>query len=251
MTYTQIEEPTSKLLKAISNVMKAVSYLKKDDTVGSGSYSYKGISDEKVKETLRVSMIENGLIIVPEVIDQKSSTERWEENNKTKQQIFTDCVVTFRIYHVSGASITGQSFGHGIDNQDKGPGKAMTYAMKYFMLNTFMIPTGDDPDKIHSNDTPVPAAKKTNVKSEYEPPVEVTLPKFPTALEIDSMLFGGSGILSNDAMSGGAVTNWLNHGGALLYGCYIYTVKADKFSYFKLDEWQVKKIAKDVKFKHG
>ena len=34
--------------------------------------------------------------------------------------------------------------------QDKGVGKAMTYAYKYMILRTFAIPTGEDPDKISS-----------------------------------------------------------------------------------------------------
>ena len=42
------------------------------------------------------------------------------------------------------------SSGTGVDTQDKGVGKAMTYAYKYLLLRTFAIPTGEDPDKISS-----------------------------------------------------------------------------------------------------
>jgi hypothetical protein len=39
------------------------------------------------------------------------------------------------------------SFGYGIDDQDKGAGKAMSYAVKYALLKTLGLETGDDPDE--------------------------------------------------------------------------------------------------------
>ena len=45
---------------------------------------------------------------------------------------------------------TAVSSGTGVDTQDKGVGKAMTYAYKYLLLRTFAIPTGEDPDRTAS-----------------------------------------------------------------------------------------------------
>ncbi len=39
-----------------------------------------------------------------------------------------------------------RTFGHGNDTQDKGPGKAMSYAFKYAVLKALCIETGDDPE---------------------------------------------------------------------------------------------------------
>ena len=47
------------------------------------------------------------------------------------------------------------SSGSGVDTQDKGVGKAMTYSYKYMLLKTFAIPTGEDPDKIGSEELDV------------------------------------------------------------------------------------------------
>ena len=49
-------------------------------------------------------------------------------------------------------------YGHGVDNQDKGAGKATTYALKYALLYMFLIPTGkiDDADTTHSDEVEVP-----------------------------------------------------------------------------------------------
>jgi len=38
-------------------------------------------------------------------------------------------------------------FGYGIDQGDKGPGKAISYAVKYALLKAFGLETGDDPDQ--------------------------------------------------------------------------------------------------------
>jgi hypothetical protein len=45
-------------------------------------------------------------------------------------------------------------YGHGVDSQDKGAGKATTYAMKNMLLYSFMTPVGkiDDTETTHSED---------------------------------------------------------------------------------------------------
>jgi len=49
-------------------------------------------------------------------------------------------------------------YGHGIDTQDKGAGKATTYALKYTLLYLFLVPTGkiDDADNDHSDEKEIP-----------------------------------------------------------------------------------------------
>jgi hypothetical protein len=49
-------------------------------------------------------------------------------------------------------------YGHGVDSQDKGAGKATTYALKYTLLYLFLVPTGkiDDSDNDHSDNKEVP-----------------------------------------------------------------------------------------------
>src|SRR5574343_346456 len=43
--------------------------------------------------------------------------------------------------------VTINAFGYGIDPQDKGPGKAVSYAVKYAYLKAFALETGDDPER--------------------------------------------------------------------------------------------------------
>jgi hypothetical protein len=52
------------------------------------------------------------------------------------------------------------TFAEGIDTQDKGSGKAMTYADKYALMKAYKISTGDDPDQNASEENNY-RAKKT------------------------------------------------------------------------------------------
>ena len=147
--------------KAILAVMQEVKGIDKSMTVGSGTYSYKGVSDQVVKEILQPAMIKNGLSIVPTNVEAKVTTDRWVDGGKQKQSTFTEVTTKYLLLHSSGESIELAGYGHGVDNQDKGAGKATTYALKYALLYTFLIPTGkiDDADTTHSDEVEVP---KTN-----------------------------------------------------------------------------------------
>ena len=147
--------------------MKEVRNIDKSMTVVSGKSSYKGGSDKLVKEIPQPAMAENGLSILTTGIEAKTTTDRWEETTeygkKMKQSTFTEVTTKYLLLHSSGESIELAGYGHGVDNQDKGAGKATTYALKYALLYTFLIPTGtiDDADTTHSDDVDVPKGKST------------------------------------------------------------------------------------------
>lgn len=128
------------IYQKISAIMKAVSYLSKDDTVAFNNTKYKAVSEEKVTSTVREKLIEQGLVIFPIAQTHK------------REGTLTTVDVTYRIVNAEKPDefIDVVSSGTGADTQDKGVGKAMTYAYKYMLLRTFAIPTGEDPDKIAS-----------------------------------------------------------------------------------------------------
>lgn len=125
----------------ILNIMRNVKYLEKDGKVEFGNTKYKALSEEKVTAILRKAIMDENVIVFP--IDM---TESREGN-------ITHVHVKYRLVDIDdGTSIEVVSCGDGYDTQDKGAGKAMTYAFKYMWLRTFAIPTGDDPDKISSEE---------------------------------------------------------------------------------------------------
>lgn len=142
------------IYQKIMEVMKGVSYLSKDDTVAFGNTKYKAVSEEKVTSTVREKLIEQGLVIFP--ISQSHKREG----------TLSTVDVTYRIVNIENPDeyIDVVSSGTGADTQDKGVGKAMTYAYKYMMLRTFAIPTGEDPDKVASAQLDEEEAKKTEAQ---------------------------------------------------------------------------------------
>lgn len=138
----------TELYKKISLVMKDVEYLAKDGRIDFGKTRYRVITEEKVTSMVRESLIKNKLIIIP--VEQKHRMEIMESDARSKPML-TTVDVKYKIIDVeTGQSETIVSSGTGVDTQDKGVGKAMTYAYKYMMLRTFAIPTGEDPDKVSS-----------------------------------------------------------------------------------------------------
>jgi hypothetical protein len=157
------------LIKAIIEVMNDVKGIEKSMTVGTGQMSYKGVPDKEVKKILGQSMAKNGLCILPTGIKPSIKIERWEEPDysgkiKTKQSVFTEVVSTYLLMHESGECQEISGYGHGVDSQDKGAGKATTYALKYALLYSFLVPTGDidDADSTHSQEYNVKEVKMTN-----------------------------------------------------------------------------------------
>lgn len=147
----------SELAKAVIAVMKEVKGIEKSMTVGNGNNSYKGVPDQEVKKIVGEAMTKNGLCILPIDTTAQSSVSSWEvEYNgqkQRKQSVFTEVTTKYLLLHESGESQVISGYGHGVDSQDKGAGKATTYALKYALLYTFLIPTGkiDDADAHHSD----------------------------------------------------------------------------------------------------
>ncbi|RXM53936.1 hypothetical protein DP134_14060 [Clostridium tetani] len=135
--------------------MKDVQYLSKDDRISFGTTNYKAISEEKVTSIVRESLLKNGIVITP--IEQ----EHFKEGNLTTVN------VKYKITNIDNPNEFEivPSSGTGTDTQDKGVGKAMTYAYKYMLLRTFAIPTGEDPDKVSSEEWDSKLKKETK-KSE-------------------------------------------------------------------------------------
>lgn len=167
-------ETKAEIAKAIIKVMQAVKGMEKNSRVGGNTASaYNGTKDQDVKEVFNEELAKQGLCIMPINIEEETQVDRWEvEYNgqkQSKQSVFTKVKVKYLLLHSSGESIELMGYGHGVDAQDKGAGKATTYALKNCLLYTFLTPVGkiDDTETTHSDNiaTPVktqpkPAAKK-------------------------------------------------------------------------------------------
>lgn len=128
------------LHEKIFAIMRDVQYLKKDDNVKFAQTDYMALSEEKVTVIMREECLKYGIVVYP--IEMQSS----------RNGNITHVDVKYRLVNTEDPIdyIDVVSCGDGADTQDKGSGKAMTYAYKYMWLRTFALPTGEDPDKISS-----------------------------------------------------------------------------------------------------
>ena len=156
------------IAKAILSVMKEVKGMEKNSKVGEGRNSYSGTKDQDVKEVFNEALERNGLCILPTGIEESTQIDRWEQiyngTPQQKQSVFTKVKTSYMLLHESGEFIDLVGYGHGVDPQDKGAGKATTYALKNCLLYTFLTPVGkiDDTETTHSDDIPTPQTRDVN-----------------------------------------------------------------------------------------
>ena len=126
------------IAEKIKQVMDKVQYLQKDGEVSYGRTNYAYLSEEKITNSLNKAFREVGLIIYPTKMEVVSDTGD-----------LAQIIATYKIQDTdSDEFIEVQTIGEGQDKGDKKMNKAMTAAFKYAQRQSFMIPTGDDPDHI-------------------------------------------------------------------------------------------------------
>lgn len=144
------------IYQKLIEVRKMVPYLQKAD---SGSqYQYTGSS--RVLAAVVEKMNEMGLLLVPSVVSHTlhESPIEYKDNNgnvtKRTTTYFTELEMTMTWINADkpDEQIVSGWYGQGVDIAgEKGVGKALTYAEKYFMLKFFNIATDkDDPDAFQS-----------------------------------------------------------------------------------------------------
>ena len=167
------------IYQKLIEVRKVVPYLQKENA----GTQYKYVSSSQVLSNCKMKMDELGLLLVPSVTGHKVSESVIEyqddKNHVTKRTItyFTelDMIMTWVNAEDPKETISCPWYGQGVDIAgEKGVGKAMTYAEKYFMLKFFNIPTDkDDPDSFQKKidgDDPPKGAQKPQKQPDKQPP---------------------------------------------------------------------------------
>ena len=127
---------------ALLAVYGAVGYVRKEK---SQNLNYTFASETAFIREIRPAMIENGITVSVSKMDNLTQESYTTAKGSVMMRSTVHGVVTFS--HVSGTSVSVEAYGEGSDSGDKSLNKAMTDMYKYAMRQTFMIETGDDPDK--------------------------------------------------------------------------------------------------------
>jgi hypothetical protein len=129
------ERRTRNIAQRINAAMAEVDYIQKEKKSG---MNYSIVSHDAVTAKVRPILQAHGVVYYPRDFQVCQNGNR------------TELVFTVRFENIDDRSdyIDVATMGFGVDQQDKGPGKAISYGVKYALLKVLGLETGDDPDEV-------------------------------------------------------------------------------------------------------
>lgn len=140
------------LWQRVNAVMRVVGFLEKDkvheirkEGKKVGEFDY--ISHDAVTAAIRPACVRYGISVLPNVVDHN------KDGNRTELTVDT----AFINIDKPEEQAVIRTVAYGVDNSDKGPGKAFSYAVKYAYLKFFMLNSADDIEKTDIEHDPADA----------------------------------------------------------------------------------------------
>ena len=154
------------IFEKMLNITNEISNVNKNLTVGQGKSSYKAVGEADVLKAVKELEFKYRVYSYPanrEVLESTMYTTTNEYGEKNN--IFSRIKTTYRFINIDKPDeyIETITFAEGIDTQDKGSGKAMTYSDKYALMKSYKIITGEDPDQNPSEDGYKKKPQKTGI----------------------------------------------------------------------------------------
>ena len=144
---TVLESPKT-LYRKLAAVMGEVSRVPKNGWNAHFKYNFATESD--IKDVIRPLLAAQNIALIADMVSLSQDGKR----TLVEMEFTFACGDT-------GATISKRFWGEALDNADKGINKAATFAEKYFLINFFMISTGEDPDGDPTDDKPKSNGKQT------------------------------------------------------------------------------------------
>src|SRR5258708_21971006 len=145
------------LKQKLAEVRRRISYIQKRGHNERFNYSYVTAAD--IAGAVGDALAELEVVVIPNL--ESISHENISPNQGYSDRL-TRVVMTYTFMDVNSAEeLTVKMPGEGRDPGDKGPYKAMTGALKYALLQSFLLATGDDPEDER------PDARLTATNSEH------------------------------------------------------------------------------------
>ena len=135
------------LRQKLAEVRRRIGYVQKRGFNERNNYSYVTAAD--LAGAVGDILAELGVVIVPRL---ESITYEPNPSGRTEVARAAQVVMAYTFTDVeTGDEITTKVAGQGLDAGDKAPYKAMTGALKYALLQSFLLATGDDPEEERIN----------------------------------------------------------------------------------------------------
>ncbi|MCQ2319294.1 MAG: ERF family protein [Bacteroidales bacterium] len=132
-----------KIYSALAEINRKVGALTKSRKNLQQGFMFRSIDD--VMNELHSHFSEQGVLVIPE-IENYDVKERI--SSKGGAMFVVRAIMKFHLTAADGSYITIRNVGEAMDSGDKGMNKAMSIALKYALLQLFLIPTEEkkDPD---------------------------------------------------------------------------------------------------------
>jgi len=133
------KDSVPKVFKALVAINRDIEAIGKNRRNQDQKYSFRGIDD--IFNTLHELFAKHGVTSRPVVL-QRQQGDRTTKSGSSMIHVALE--VEFWLTDEDGATaIIGPTWGEALDTSDKSTNKAISFAMKYAMLQTFTIPTED------------------------------------------------------------------------------------------------------------
>lgn len=170
-TNAQATDPQAQLYTAMAAVLGKVSRVKKNGRNDFHKYDY--VTEGDLVDALRTLLSEHGISFWPSVASYEEEPIQ-NARGKTEFKATVQLATTFA--HSSGGTMTTMWVGQGMDASDKAFYKAYTGAVKYALMKTFLVSTGDDPEldvrEVEAPQRRQPARKAPRKQAPQKPPAQ-------------------------------------------------------------------------------
>lgn len=146
------EQKKVSAIQSIQGVMELVQAVAKRERNAAQGFNFRGI--DAVVNAVAPALREVGGVIVPRVIDKVYDRGATKNGTPTVEAFLT---VEFAWYGTDGGDpVIGYVASEAMDTSDKATAKAMSVALRTFLLQTLMLPTDEkDPDAEYHERKPV------------------------------------------------------------------------------------------------
>lgn len=134
------------LFQRINDVRRKIDYIKKDKSVSTGGSSYKAVTHDQVTGMVRDHMVAVGIVSYPVLVSSVMNPPTINVDGTQSKQMRYEATYDFHFVNEDDPKdeLVIRIEAHAMDNSDKAPGKALSYAKKYAVLKLFEIETGED-----------------------------------------------------------------------------------------------------------
>ena len=150
----------------LGEVMKEVTAIDKTRKNEQQGFMFRGIED--FMNELHNSFAKHGIVILPHESEHiQESYEVKNSKGELKLQFRTRVHMEFKFVSTEdGSFVEADGWGEASDNADKGYNKTKSIALKYVLMQMFLVPTKDiaDPDKETPEEVTAPSSRRSHLE---------------------------------------------------------------------------------------